>query len=469
MRSAIRFLPLALVAVLSSCTDGVTDSPTSAPSGALSTVSAAALNAGGGAHVAPTGATPVAGTRIPDRYIVIFRPGSAAGRTLAEAMVREANGTLHFTYETVIEGFAATLPESAIPGIERNPNVLYIEADAVVTTVSTLTQTNATWGLDRIDQRDLPLSGSFTYGATGTGVRGFIVDTGIRSDHVEFSGRLLAGYTAIADGRGTEDCNGHGTHVASTTGGTVYGVAKEVLLVPVRVLECTGSGTTSGVIAGMDWIGTQRSQDPSVPMVANLSLGGSASTSMDSAVDRLSALGVPVVVAAGNSNLDACQFSPARAVSAITVGATLSTDFRATYSNFGSCVDLFAPGSAITAAWPTSPTDLRTISGTSMASPHVAGAVALYLEQVRSPSAASVKSFLTTTATVGTVSSAGSGSPNLLLFVDPFHTVSPEPDPGTGGPQPEPEPEPEPGTLRIASFEVTNTSNRTFARAAIQW
>ncbi|WP_202976950.1 S8 family serine peptidase [Ornithinimicrobium flavum] len=334
---------------------------------------------------------------------------------------------------TALGGYAATLTPAQLAELRSDPDVAFIEEDQVVTIDAT--QHNATWGLDRIDQRTLPLNGTYTYTSTGQGVRSYIIDTGILTSHSEFSGRTAPGYSAISDGRGTTDCNGHGTHVAGTVGGSTYGVAKGTTLVPVRVLNCQGSGTNSGVIAGMDWVASNAVR----PAVANMSLGGGASTSTDAAVDRMVASGVPVVVAAGNENQNACNVSPARAASAITVGSTTSSDARSSFSNFGSCLDVFAPGSSITAAWHTSTTATNTISGTSMASPHVAGAVALYLQGNPSASPSQVASAVTGTATTGRVIGAGSGSPNRLLY-------TPDLQGGGSTPTPDPDPEPTPGT-----------------------
>jgi subtilisin family serine protease len=277
-------------------------------------------------------------------------------------------------------------------------------------------QTGATWGIDRIDQRDLPLSTTFSYVNTGLGVTAYIVDTGIRLSHTQFTGRVSSGYDAI-DGGSADDCNGHGTHVAGTVGGTTVGVAKGVSLVAVRVLDCGGSGTWSGVVAGVDWVAANAVK----PAVANMSLGGGASTTLDDAVARAINAGVTFVVAAGNGNTGgkaqpACNYSPARVPAAITVGATGSTDAKASYSNYGTCVDIFAPGNSILSAWYTSDTAGNTISGTSMASPHVAGVAALYLQSNGAASPATVSNALTSGATVGKVTNAGTGSPNRLLF-----------------------------------------------------
>lgn len=349
--------------------------------------------------------------RIPDRYIVVFKPGSAANEmSAASEHVNARGGSVHYVYSTVLSGFVATLPEQALKGLVHNPNVEYIEADQVVT--ADVTQSPATWGLDRIDQRNLPLSNSYTYNATGQNVHAYIIDTGILVSHNEFGGRASVAYDAIGDGRNGIDCNGHGTHVAGTVGGSTYGVAKNVNLYAVRVLDCSGSGTNSGVIAGVDWVAANHQS----PAVANMSLGGGASTALDNAVKNAINAGVTFAVAAGNEKTDACRKSPARVTTAITVGATTSTDARASYSNYGKCLDLFAPGSSITSAWYTSNSATNTISGTSMATPHVAGVVALYLETHSGATPAQVASALLAASTPNVVGNPGRNSPNLLLY-----------------------------------------------------
>ena len=353
---------------------------------------------------------------IPGRYIVVFWDSVSNPAAEAANLLRASGGQLHHTYSSALKGFAASLPDAALQGIRNNPNVNYIEQDQTVAlneTASLQTQTDATWGLDRIDQRDLlPLSKEYTYNYTGTLVNAFIIDTGIRATHNDFQGRVQSGFTAINDGKGTDDCNGHGTHVAGTVAGLTWGVAKAASLIPVRVLDCRGSGTWSGVIAGVDWAANSTLR----PAVANMSLGGGASQAVDDAVAGAVSRGVTMVVAAGNSNANACNYSPARAPSAITVGATTSTDTRASYSNYGKCLDLFAPGSGITSAWNTSDSATNTISGTSMASPHVAGVAALALAADTAASPWAVAAFLSDNATPNKIDSPGTGSPNRLVF-----------------------------------------------------
>jgi subtilisin family serine protease len=384
-----------------------------------------------------------AGQVIPDRYVVVFEDDVRDAPGLARQLVAAHGGTVHYTYQHAIKGFAATLPAAAARALESNPNVEYVAQDERVKAVQV-----GSWGLDRVDQRDLPLNNTYTYNQTGAGVTVYVIDTGIETSHWDFGGRASVGYDAY--GGNGQDCNGHGTHVAGTVGGASYGVAKGVGLVSVRVLDCNGSGTWSGVIAGIDWVRYYRSG----PAVANLSLGGGAYQAADDAIANLVASGVTVAVAAGNNGDNACYYSPARAASALTVGATDQYDQQTYYSNWGGCVDLYAPGDGITSAWLYGGTN--TIPGTSMASPHVAGAAALYLQTNPSASPATVGGAVLNNATQGRLYSLGAGSPNLLV-----HTLFG----GTGTPT-NPPTNPTPGVsasisgpdyVYVASTAVTRT------------
>jgi len=371
---------------------------------------------------------------IEGRYIVVLNEAvarldneAASGKVrvndLAQQMAREYRFDVIHSYSHALRGFAVSADDEALKHLLNDDRIAYVEEDGVVTISAT--QSNATWGLDRVDQRDLPLNSTYIYDTTASNVNTYIVDTGVLGSHSQFTGRMIGGYTAISDGRGTTDCNGHGTHVAGTVAGTTHGVAKGAKISPIRVLGCNGSGTNSGVIAGMDWVTANHIK----PAVANMSLGGGASTATDDAVTRMHNAGVTVVVAAGNDNANACNYSPARAPVAVTVGSTANNDARSSFSNFGTCLDIFAPGTSITSAWHTSNTATNTISGTSMAAPHVAGVAALFLANNPTATPTQVTNALINNSTANKVTSAGSGSPNRLLYSIFGGSTEPPPPP----------------------------------------
>ena len=354
-----------------------------------------------------------------EKYIVRFSDEDDVNSESAE--IKKQGGKVERVLNQAFKGVIGEFTSTQINEMKKNPKFLYAEKDGPVYTtayaaIPISVSPVASWGLDRINQRNLPLDSNYSFQYNGQGVKAYVIDTGINSAHSEFTGRILPGNSQIADGNGTNDCNGHGTHVAGTIGGSTYGVARGVSLVPVRVLDCIGSGTFSGVIAGIDWAIADHASG--VPAVANLSLGGGYSLAVNDAIARLVADGVVVAVAAGNSNANACNYSPSSAPNAITVGASERADNRAAYSNFGTCLDIFAPGSAIVSSWIGSTSATNSISGTSMASPHVAGAAALLLEKNPSFTPAQIQSQLISGATPNKVTSPGTGSANLLLATD---------------------------------------------------
>jgi subtilisin family serine protease len=373
-------------------------------------VAAATITLAAGTAQAAEGTILAAGSpeAIPNSYIVKFKDFSTQS---VDSVAGKFGTKIDRSFDGAFKGFAATASEQQAKRLAADPSVEYVEQNQVFR--ADATQANPpSWGLDRIDQASLPLNSSYSYTSTGAGVNVYVIDTGVRISHSTFGGRAVNGYDAVDNDNIAQDGNGHGTHVAGTIAGSQYGVAKGAKIVAVRVLDNAGSGTTAGVVAGINWVTNNHVK----PAAANMSLGGGASTALDDAVRASIARGVTYGVAAGNSNANASGYSPARVTQAITVGATERTDARASYSNYGSVLDIFAPGSGITSSWNTSDTATNTISGTSMATPHVVGVVARYLQSNPGASPATVSSALTSTATANKVTNPGAGSPNRLLF-----------------------------------------------------
>ncbi|MEU6957336.1 S8 family peptidase [Streptomyces sp. NPDC045714] len=392
--------------------------------GAMAAATTLALAVGAGAALpaqaapAPEGRVLHAGAAgaIPGSYIVTLKEtaGLRVSAAQGKKLIAGYGGRIERTYTSALNGYAAQLSSTGAKRLAADPAVASVEQNQKVH--STATQTNAPWGLDRIDQPNLPLNGTFTYpDSAGVNTTVYVLDTGVRITHQDIVGRASNGYDFVDNDNVAQDGNGHGTHVATTAAGTVYGVAKKAKIVAVRVLNNSGSGTTAGVIAGVDWI----TANHVASSVANVSLGGGPSTTLDNAVRRSIASGVTYSIAAGNANAPASGFSPARVETALTVGATTRTDARATYSNHGPLVDLFAPGSDITAGWATSDTATYTGNGTSFAAPHVAGAAAVYLTNHPGSSPAAVGAALVNGATPNVLTGVGTGSPNKLLRLVP--------------------------------------------------
>lgn len=401
---------------------------------------------------------------IPNRYIVVLDDKFVDEKSMAPAIGSEAEyltyvygGKVANVYANAFKGFVAEMSEDEARALSNDDRVAYVEQDAEVFPAAV--QTGATWGIDRIDQRDLPLNSEYSYGTDASNVHAYIIDSGIRSTHVEFGGRATKDYDALTDGQNGNDCMGHGTHVAGTIGSATWGVAKSIRLHAVRVLPCSGSGTTSHLIMGIDWVTANHLS----PAVANISVTASGpSNAIDSAIESMINSGVTTVVAAGNNNMDACNYSPARAANAITVGATYTADQKATYSNFGNCVDMWAPGSLITSVSYANDTDSRIMSGTSMASPHVTGVAALYLAVNPNANPATVAQNIFNTSTPNVVTGLDTASPNRLVYSWL----------GSAPPAPTPTPTPAPARVTIkkrANARTESTPNTTFPYDAVNF
>jgi len=352
---------------------------------------------------------------VQDSYIVAIKDSASPksqSASKAAQLTQRYGGQVREAWQHALNGFSVKMSADQARKLAADPNVAYVQQDQVVK-INDVQSPVPSWGLDRVDQRNLPLDNSYTYNTTAANVHAYIIDTGVRTTHATFGGRATWGANTSGDGNNT-DCNGHGTHVAGNIAGSQYGLAKGAAVVAVKVLNCQGSGTTAGVVAGIDWVTANAIK----PAVANMSLGGGADATLDAAVRNSIAAGITYAIASGNSNTDACTTSPARVAEAITVNASDSADARASFSNYGTCTDIYAPGVGITSSWNTNDTATNTISGTSMATPHVAGAVALYLADNPTATPAAVATALYSASTPNKVTNPGTGSPNRLLFTN---------------------------------------------------
>ena len=397
----------------------------SRPRAALGAVAAAALAVTGivataaGSNAAGTHAQPAPVTirgagnpnAIPGSYIVVLagQRSQAQTRVATQSLAASYDVEVKDQYDASIKGFSANMSEDQAKKLATDSRVAYVQQNQKIT----VAQDNPPWGLDRVDQRDLPLDKKFEPSTDAKNVNVYIIDTGIYAKHQDFGDRASVGTDTVGDGQNGVDCMGHGSHVAGTIGGTTYGLAKAAKLIAVRVLDCKGSGSTESVVAGIDWV----TKNAKKPAVANMSLGGGADDALDAAVKASVDSGVTYAVAAGNDSADACLSSPAKEPSAITVGATDDQDQRAEFSNYGKCVDLFAPGVDITSVGITGPDATAKMSGTSMATPHVTGGIALYLADHPDATPADVAKALVGSSTADKVGDPGTGSPNKLLYV----------------------------------------------------
>ncbi len=355
---------------------------------------------------------------IPNRYLVLLDPNvlraeESSSDLTANRLSRSYGGSVDRVFRHALQGFSAEMSPHEAEAMSNDPRVLFIEEDSEITVEAT--QANPTWGLDRVDQRTVPLNTAYNYVSTGSGVHVYVIDTGVRPTHVEFGGRATVDYDSIHDGQNGVDCHGHGTHVSGTIAGVNYGVAKNARIHGIRVLACNGTGTVATAVEGIDWVTANHIS----PAVANMSMGAASSALLDYVVQSSIASGVTYVVAAGNANADACGTSPARVPNAITVGASDMSDTKASFSNFGSCVDLFAPGVSIVSAWSWSNTATNVANGTSMASPHVAGTVALFLETHQNATPAQVTGNLLSESTAGTMNGLDTSTANRMVYTDP--------------------------------------------------
>lgn len=376
------------------------------------------------------------------RYLVRYSRGTDMRAEAAE--LREDGVAVRRTFARAVNAAVVSATPAEAADLARSADVLDVEPDTPVQV--TQTQPRPPWGLDRIDQRTRPLSTSYTSSTEGAGVDVYVVDTGVYAGHSDFGGRVVPGWSGVRDGLGSGDCNGHGTHVAGIVAGAVHGVAKRARIIPVRALACDGQGMSSGIVAGLNWIIAHHAAG--TPAVVNLSIGGDPSSTLDAALRAVINDGVVAAVSAGNESVDACSGSPARVSAALTVAASDSSDREASFSNHGSCVDLYAPGVSIRSTWHTGATATQYLHGTSMAAPHVAGAAALLLSRPSAPSAAEVTRRLVGDSTLGVVSSITGATANRLLFVDPTAVADPGEAGGQDPAEEVPLPEP-PGDLAV--------------------